>query len=95
MHLLKNIACSWALTVLVIASVSVQARDIVYDAEFVQLQAQNAEQWSAEDKALKEKLAQMREKHGAPPNIIHIMWDDNSLGEVGIPEMNKVLGSCQ
>ena len=34
----------------------------------------------------------MREKHGRPPNIIHIMWDDHSLGEVGIPEMNKLLG---
>ena len=68
------------------------AKDIVFEAEFVKLQAQNAQQWAAEDRALKEKLAAMREKYGAPPNIIHIMWDDNSLGEVGIPEMNKVLG---
>jgi hypothetical protein len=34
----------------------------------------------------------MREKHDRPPNIVHIMWDDHSLGEVGIPEMNKLPG---
>ena len=68
------------------------ARGIVYDAEFVKLRAQNAREWAAEDAALRDKLAAMRKKYGRPPNIIHIMWDDNSLGEVGIPQMNKVLG---
>ena len=29
---------------------------------------------------------------GTPPNIIHIMWDDTALGEVGIPEIQKVRG---
>ena len=67
-------------------------RGIVYDAEFVKLRAQNAAEWAAEDAALRDKLAAMRKKYGRPPNIIHIMWDDNSLGEVGIPQMNKVLG---
>ena len=67
-------------------------RGIVYDAEFVKLRAQNAREWAAEDAALRDKLAAMRKKYGRPPNIIHIMWDDNSLGEVGIPQMNKELG---
>jgi arylsulfatase len=65
---------------------------IVFDAEFVQLRAQHGEEWAAEDKMLRAKLAEMRKKHGQPPNIVHIMWDDHSLGEVGIRQMNKVLG---
>ncbi len=65
---------------------------IVFDAEFVQLRAQHGEEWAAEDKLLRAKLAEMREKYGRPPNIVHIMWDDHSLGEVGIRQMNKVLG---
>ncbi len=65
---------------------------IIYDAEFAKLRSEHADAWAAQDQALRKTLAQMREKHGRPPNIIHIMWDDHSLGEVGIPEMNKLLG---
>jgi arylsulfatase len=75
-----------------IAASSNPAKGIVFEAEFVRLQEQKIEEWRAEDEALRERLAAMREKHGRAPNIIHIMWDDHSLGEVGIPEMNKVLG---
>ena len=66
--------------------------DIVFEAEFVNLRAQHLEEWAAEDKALQQQLAAMREKYGRPPNIVHIMWDDHSLGEVGIRQMNKLLG---
>ncbi|MHC4993337.1 MAG: sulfatase-like hydrolase/transferase, partial [Planctomycetota bacterium] len=31
-------------------------------------------------------------KHGRPPNIIHIMWDDTAFGDVGIPAIQKVRG---
>ena len=34
-------------------------------------------------------LADLEKKHGTKPNIIHIMWDDTALGEVGIPEIQK------
>ena len=66
--------------------------NIVYDAEFIQLRAQHADEWALEDAALRQKLTEMQKKHGTRPNIIHIMWDDHSLGEVGIRQMNKVLG---
>lgn len=39
-----------------------------------------------------QKLAALREKYGKPPNIIHIMWDDTPVGEIGIPEIQKVRG---
>jgi len=65
---------------------------IVHDAEHYVLEAQHGEKWAAEDEALDMKLAELQKKFGTPPNIIHIMWDDTALGEVGIPEIQKVRG---
>ena len=69
-----------------------QAASIVHDAEHHLLEAQNGEKWAAEDKAIDAKLTALEKKHGTKPNIIHIMWDDTALGEVGIPEIQKVRG---
>ncbi len=66
--------------------------EIIHDAEYFVLEAQHGERWAAEDKDLDRKLAELRKKNGAPPNIIHIMWDDTALGEVGIPAIQKVRG---
>ena len=65
---------------------------IVHDAEYYILEAQNGERWAAEDTALDARLAELRAKHGTPPNIIHVMWDDTSYGDVGIPAINKIRG---
>jgi len=65
---------------------------IVHDAEFYVLQAQHGEQWAAEDATLDQKLAELREKFGRPPNIIHVMWDDTAFGDVGIPAIQQVRG---
>lgn len=65
---------------------------IVHDAEFYVLEAQNSEKWAAEDKKLEQKLAELKEKHGQPPNIIHIMWDDTAYGDVGIPAVQQIRG---
>ena len=73
-------------------SVSASARDVVHDAEFYVLKAQHGERWAAEDKAISEKLAELEKKHGTPPNLIHIMWDDTPFGDVGIPAIQKVRG---
>jgi arylsulfatase A-like enzyme len=66
--------------------------EIIHDAEYYILDAQHSERWKIEDKELDGKLAELRKKHGAPPNIIHIMWDDTAVGEVGIPALQKVRG---
>ena len=66
--------------------------DIVHDAEYYVLEAQNGDRWNAEDAALDQRLAELREKFKAPPNIIHIMWDDTAFGDVGIPAIQKVRG---
>jgi hypothetical protein len=92
--MLKKTIAALALSLWASTPFAADGGKLVYDAEFVKLRAQNAEEWAAEDAMLREKLAEMRKRFGQPPNIIHIMWDDNSLGEVGIPEMNKVLGKA-
>ena len=65
---------------------------IIHDAEHYVLEAQHGEKWATEDKEINKKLAELKKKHGTKPNIIHIMWDDTALGEVGIPEIQSVRG---
>ena len=68
------------------------AEKIVHDAEYYILEVQNREKWSAEDQDLDTRLAALREKHGTPPNIIHIMWDDTAFGDIGIPALAAIRG---
>ncbi|MGH8616353.1 MAG: sulfatase-like hydrolase/transferase [Burkholderiales bacterium] len=65
---------------------------IVHDAEYYILDAQHGEKWAAEDKGLDQKLAALRQKFGTPPNIIHVLFDDTPVGEVGIPFIQKQRG---
>ena len=65
---------------------------IVHDAEYYILEAQNGEKWQAEDEQLQQRLAELKKKHGTPPNIVHVMWDDTAYGDVGIPAIQKVRG---
>jgi arylsulfatase len=68
------------------------AQEIIHDAEQAILQKQFGDQWATQDKDIAKKLKALEKKFGKKPNIIHIMWDDNSLGEVGMPIFNKVKG---
>jgi arylsulfatase len=76
------------------AAASVQAADkLTHDAEYYILEAQNGEKWAADDKAVEEKLAALREKNGGkPPNIIYILIDDMGFGEIGMPDMSVTRG---
>lgn len=65
---------------------------VVHDAEYYILEAQNGKRWSTEDQNLVARLAELKAKHGTPPNLIHIMWDDTAFGDVGIPALQKVRG---
>ena len=65
---------------------------LVHDAEFYVLKAQHGERWAEEDVGLQAKLAELREKHGTPPNIIHVMWDDTAYGDIGMPGIQKIRG---
>jgi arylsulfatase len=69
-----------------------QTQGIVHDAEYYILREQHRERWDLEDKELDTRLAELREEHGAPPNIVHIMWDDMAFGDAGIPVINALRG---
>ena len=68
------------------------ARDIIHDAEHYVLEAQHGEKWAEEDEAIDARLSELEERSGTRPNIIHIMWDDTAVGEVGIPAIQSVRG---
>ncbi len=65
---------------------------IVHDSEYYILETLHKERWDREDEMLDTKLGDLEAEHGSRPNIIHIMWDDSAVGEVGIPEIQKVRG---
>ncbi len=67
--------------------------DIVHDSEYYILEAQNAERWAADDKAVDEKLAAFRQQNGGKaPNLLYILVDDIGFGDLGIPELNAIRG---
>ena len=68
------------------------AENIVHDAEYYILAAQNGGNWAVEDEAIDQKLADLRAKFGQPPNIIHVMWDDTPYGDIGMPAIQKIRG---
>ena len=68
------------------------AEEIIHDSEYYIIEAQNGEKWAAEDKVLDAKLDVLRKKHGGPPNIVYILWDDMTFGAVGFPAIQKNLG---
>jgi arylsulfatase len=70
------------------------AKDIVHDAEYYILEAQNGEKWAADDKSIDAKLTEYKKTNGGKsPNILYVLVDDLSFGEMGIPEFNYVRGS--
>jgi arylsulfatase len=68
------------------------AADIIHDAEYYILETQNGERWAAEDAELDQRLAELREQHGQPPNIVYLLWDDTAYGAVGFPGLQKNFG---
>ena len=80
------------LTARVLTATQSIAKDIIHDADHYALEAQHGERWAEEDNAIDEKLSRLENRFGTRPNIIHIMWDDTAVGEVGIPEIQAVRG---
>jgi arylsulfatase len=80
-----------SLALVAMASTS-NAKDVIHDAEFYILKAQNGKAWAATDKDLDAKLAELKKKHGQTPNIVYILWDDQQVGAVGDPMVQKHLG---
>lgn len=93
MKSLGAIAIATAIGVTLSCSVpeATAAKQIVHDAEHYVLKAQHGTKWAKEDEAIQKKIADLKKKHGRSPNIIHIMWDDTAVGELGVPhnQMNR------
>jgi len=80
-------------TVVLVVPVTAPAQ-IVHDAEYYVLEAQHGDQWAADDKSVEAKLDEFRKNNGGKsPNILYVLVDDVSFGEMGIPELNYVRGS--
>lgn len=75
------------------ASGTSQAEDIVHDAEYYVIEAQNGERWKSDDQKIDGLLAEYRKKNGGkPPNIVYILLDDVGFGEIGMPGLDVIRG---
>jgi arylsulfatase len=83
-----------SLMLLTCSNGSSQAEDkIIHDAEYYILEAQNGEEWAADDKKIDQKLAELRKKNGGkPPNIVYILLDDVGFGEIGMDDLSVIRG---
>ena len=62
---------SWIVIAMISMCVYSATAQIVHDAEYYIIEAQNGERWATEDKALDDKLAEFQKKNGGkPPNIL-------------------------
>jgi len=77
---------------LLLGVTAVNAKDIVHDSEYYILKAQHGHKWATEDTEIQKKIAALKKKFGRAPNIIHIMWDDTAVGEIGIPQIQAPRG---
>ncbi|WP_422374575.1 sulfatase-like hydrolase/transferase [Roseibium sp.] len=72
---------------------SVAQDQIVHDGEFAFLLAQKGEAWAQQDGRLDARLAELKDANGGkPPNILYILIDDVSFGQMGSRKMNYVMG---
>jgi arylsulfatase len=90
--MIKTIGLLTAAATMCFSITSWAAKEVVHDAEYYILKEQNGEKWAAADVGLKKKLSALKKKHGTPPNIIYILWDDQQVGAVGNEMIQKQLG---
>ena len=78
---------------LVPAAPALAEKDIVHDGEYYFVKSQLGEKWAKEDKEIDAKLAEIRKKNnGKRPNILYVLIDDVSFGQMGNRAMNYVMG---
>jgi arylsulfatase A-like enzyme len=78
---------------LVAMSCAAISKDIVHDGEYYFLKSQYADKWAKEDRDIDRMLADIRKRNGGkPPNIVYVLIDDVSFGQMGSRKMNYVTG---
>ncbi len=89
--------CSVALASVMLSGITctpqqARAEGPQFDAEYLARKNQFGEQWAAQDKQVRQKLATLEEKHGKKPNIVFILADDIGYTELGSYGGGKVRG---
>ncbi|MEQ9692620.1 sulfatase-like hydrolase/transferase [Shimia sp. SDUM112013] len=80
-------------TSLTMNAASAAEGDIIHDGEYNFLRAQHGEKWDAQDVEIGDALAAIRDANGGkPPNILYVLIDDVSFGQMGSRKMNYVTG---
>jgi len=83
----------FAFLMLIPVDSTLAAEEIIHDGEYYFLQAQHGEKWAVEDKEVDAMLAEIRAKNGGKrPNILYILIDDVSFGQMGNRTLNYVMG---
>jgi len=81
------ICCVW------VTAACAKEPEIIHDGEYYFLEAQHGKKWAQEDKEIDKKLAEIRKKNdGKRPNILYVLIDDVSFGQMGNRAMNYVTG---
>jgi arylsulfatase A-like enzyme len=82
------------LLAVLLVGITVEAqKPIIHDGEYNFVAAQHKEAWAKEDKEIDAQLAEIRNKNGGkPPNILYILIDDISFGQMGNRTLNYVTG---
>jgi arylsulfatase A-like enzyme len=90
----KSFIRSGFLMAMCLSVTSLQAADsIIHDGEYYFLKAQHDEKWDAEDIAIDRKLEAIRmQNNGKRPNILYVLIDDVSFGQMGNRALNYVTG---
>ncbi len=91
-----SLILTYAVLVILLGAGAVAANEggeIVHDGEYYFLEAQYGEQWAKEDQEIDAKLAEIRNKNGGKrPNILYVLIDDVSFGQMGNRTLNYVTG---
>ena len=68
------------------------AKPLIHDGEYDFLARQQGDKWPRQDVEIEAKLAEIRERNGGKrPNIVYVLIDDVSFGQMGQPAMNYVM----
>ncbi|WP_209000577.1 sulfatase-like hydrolase/transferase [Labrenzia sp. DG1229] len=89
-----KILSAFLLTICIgIANSFAQDGPIIRDGEFTFLLAQKGDEWREQDQRIEARLDEIRSANdGRPPNILYILIDDVSFGQMGNRTLNYVTG---
>ena len=90
---IKSVIAMLVFSAISLITTGANAKDIIHDAEYYVIEAQNGKRWDADDKVIKQKLSEFYARNGnKPPNIIYILLDDLGFGEIGMPGLDVIRG---